>query len=120
MKSIIRYTMLFALFVSLTYKSPIQAQDGPRVIQIHAKRFSFTPAEIELTKGEPVTLEFTAEDTTHGLKIPELGVDTESAKGKVTRVEVTPEQVGTFEGRCSHFCGVGHGSMVLSVTVKEK
>ncbi len=67
-----------------------------------------------------MTLEFTAEDTTHGLKIPELGVDMESGKGKVTRVEVTPQQAGTFEGRCSHFCGVGHGSMVLSVTVKEK
>ena len=120
MKSFIRYAMLSTLCVGLSYKPPIQAQDGPRVIQIHARRFSFTPSEIELIKGEPVTLEFIAEDTNHGLKIPELGIDTESGKGKVTRVEVTPQQAGTFEGRCSHFCGVGHGSMVLSVTVKEK
>src|SRR5271155_4635727 len=96
------------------------AQDQPRVIEIHAKRFSFTPAEITIVKGEAVTLSVTAEDATHGLSIPELGVNATFPKGKPTTINLTPQQAGTFEGRCNHFCGVGHGSMVFKVEVTDK
>jgi cytochrome c oxidase subunit 2 len=52
--------------------------------------------------------------------IPDLGVNATITKGKVTTIEVTPEQAGTFHGQCGHFCGPGHGTMVFSVQVKEK
>ena len=120
MKRFVRFTVVSLLCASMYLKVPMQAQQQPRVIEIHAKRFSFEPASIEITKGEPVTLSIIAEDTTHGLSIPELGVSTELSKGKATKIELNPQQAGTFQGRCSHFCGVGHGSMVFSVTVKEK
>jgi cytochrome c oxidase subunit II len=121
MKSIIRYlTVVIVVCCSLYGRPPVQAQDQPRVIEIHAKRFSFTPAEITLTKGEKVTLSLTADDTTHGLLIPDLGVNVTLPKGKVTEVDVTPQEIGTFHGQCGHFCGVGHASMVFSVEVKEK
>jgi len=121
MKSIIRYlTVAIVVCWSLYGPPPIQAQDQPRVIEIHAKRFSFIPAEITLIKGEKVTLSLIADDTTHGLLIPDLGVNVTLPKGKVTKVDVTPQEVGTFHGQCSHFCGVGHASMVFSVEVKEK
>jgi cytochrome c oxidase subunit II len=111
-----------AVFLSLAvYKwAPVHAQEQPRVIEIHAKRFSFTPAEISITKGETVTLSITSQDATHGLAIPELGVNLTLMKGKVVKVEVTPQQAGTFEGRCNQFCGVGHGTMVFTVLVKDK
>jgi cytochrome c oxidase subunit II len=96
------------------------AQDSPKVIEIHAKRFSFTPSEITLVKGETVTLAITADDTTHGLSIPDLKVNATLNKGKTVKVDVTPEQTGTFQGQCNHFCGVGHGSMIFKVTVKDK
>jgi len=120
MKSIIRYLAVIIVCCSIYGRPPIQAQDQPRVIEIHAKRFSFTPAEITLTKGEKVTLSLTADDTAHGLLIPDLGVNVSLPKGKVTKVDITPEEVGTFQGQCGHFCGVGHASMVFSVQVKEK
>ena len=116
-KNIIRWRVVFYLCLIAVV---IHAQEQPRVIAIHAKRFSFTPAEITLVKGQTVTLSLTAEDTTHGLSIPDLGVSTTIPKGKVTNVVVTPQQVGVFAGRCSNFCGVGHGSMTFSVLVKEK
>jgi cytochrome c oxidase subunit II len=96
------------------------AQEQPKVIEIHAKRFSFNPAEITLVKGQAVTLALTADDTTHGLSIPELNINATLDKGKTTRVEVTPSQAGTFNGQCSHFCGVGHGSMLFKVIVKDE
>ena len=120
MKNVLRCTAVFLLCIASYQKMPIHAQAEPGVIEVHAKRFAFTPAEITLTKGETVTLSFTSDDVTHGLTIPELGVSTEISKGKVTRIELTPQQAGTFQGRCNHFCGVGHGSMTMSVTVKEK
>jgi cytochrome c oxidase subunit II len=118
-KNIARYLLVIILCLAAYEKPPIHAQEQPRVIEIHAKRFSFSPAQITLTKGEKVTLALTADDTTHGLSIPDLGVNVTLTKGKVTNVEVTPQQAGTFQGMCSHFCGVGHGSMVFSVVVKD-
>jgi cytochrome c oxidase subunit II len=120
MTSIVRHLTVIIVCCSVYGRPAIQAQDQPPVIEIHAKRFSFMPAEITLTKGEKVTLSLTADDTTHGLLIPDLGVNVTLPKGKVTKVEVTPQQVGTFHGQCAHFCGVGHASMVFSVEVKEK
>ena len=120
MKSIIRCLTVAIVCCNLYGRPPIQAQDQPRVIEIHAKRFSFIPAEINLTKGERVTLSLTADDTTHGLLISDLGVNVTLPKGKVTKVELTPHEVGTFHGQCGHFCGVGHASMVFSVEVREK
>ena len=96
------------------------AQETPKVIEIHAKRFSFTPSEITLVKGEPVVLAVTAEDATHGLSIPDLHVNATLSKGKTTKIEVTPAEAGTFHGQCNQFCGVGHGSMLFTVTVKDK
>jgi cytochrome c oxidase subunit 2 len=119
-KNIIRCLLVFLLCLAAYQRAPIHAaEEQPRVIQIHAKRFSFTPGEITITKGEKVTLALTSDDTTHGLSIPDLGVNATILKGKVTNVEVTPQQAGTFKGMCSHFCGVGHGTMVFSVLVKD-
>jgi cytochrome c oxidase subunit II len=120
MKNTVRYIAVVVLCLAACEWAPTHAQEQPRVIEIHAKRFSFTPAEITITKGETVTLSLTSDDATHGLSIPELGVNTAITKGKITKVEVTPQQAGTFEGRCNNFCGVGHGSMVFSVQVKDK
>jgi cytochrome c oxidase subunit 2 len=119
-KNIIRYVAVFILCLAAYERPAIQAQEQPQVIEIHAKRFSFTPAEITITKGETVTLALTSDDVTHGLVIPDLGVNATIPKGKVTKVVVTPQQAGTFKGQCGHFCGVGHASMVFSVQVKDK
>jgi cytochrome c oxidase subunit 2 len=120
MKNIVRCLIFLIVCLSAYRMTPIHAQEQPRVIEIHAKRFSFSPGEITLTVGETVTLALTSEDTTHGLSIPALGVNATILKGKVTKVDVTPKQAGTFPGNCSHFCGVGHGSMLFSVQVKDK
>jgi cytochrome c oxidase subunit 2 len=120
MKNILGYIAVCLLYCAVYDGVTLGAEDQPQVIEIHATRFSFAPAEITLTKGETITLDLTSEDVTHGLSIPELGVNATINKGKSTKVDVTPQQAGTFEGRCSHFCGVGHGSMLFSVHVKDK
>jgi cytochrome c oxidase subunit 2 len=120
MKNVLRYVVVLLLSFTAYERPAIHAQDQPQVFEIHAKRFSFTPAEITLTKGEKATLSLTADDVTHGLVIPDLGVNVTIPKGKVIKVDVTPQQAGTFHGQCGHFCGVGHASMTFVVEVKDK
>jgi cytochrome c oxidase subunit 2 len=88
-------------------------------IDISASRFSFEPHEITVKKGDPVILSVHSTDVTHGLVVEELGIRTEVKKGESEDLKITPETAGTFEGKCAHFCGKGHGSMTLVVHVVE-
>ena len=92
----------------------------PQRITIVAKRFSYQPDQITVQKGRPVILDLTSEDVTHGLKLKDFGIKVTIHKGKITEVEFTPEQTGRFVGRCSHFCGMGHGSMTLVINAVDK
>ena len=94
--------------------------ENPRRIEITANKFSYSPNQITLKKGEPVVLVLRSTDVTHGLTIPDLGVDTtEIKKGKDSEVPLTPDKAGHFAGQCAHFCGAGHGSMTFQVEVTE-
>jgi cytochrome c oxidase subunit II len=91
-----------------------------RHIDVVASRFSFEPSEITVKKGESVTLSLQSKDVTHGLVIEQLHVRVEELhKGQSSDIVLSPETVGTFEGKCAHFCGKGHGSMVFTVHVVE-
>ena len=88
-------------------------------IEVTAKRFEYSPAEITLKKGEPVVLVLRSQDVAHGLKFDELGLKTEIEKNNAAELAFTPQKTGTFVGHCSHFCGSGHGSMTLTLHVTE-
>jgi cytochrome c oxidase subunit II len=90
----------------------------PRVVAISAKRFSFSPSEVHLTKGEAVTLRISSADVTHGMFMRALGIDAELAPGKTTEVTFTPQATGRFTAICDHFCGPGHGNMHMVFVVE--
>jgi cytochrome c oxidase subunit 2 len=95
------------------------AQEAPKKIDVSVKKFAYEPAEITLKKGQPVILELTTQDVTHGLKFKELNLNTKIEKGKTAELVFTPNQVGDFVGHCSVFCGSGHGSMTLTLHITE-
>lgn len=66
----------------------------PRVVKISAKRFSFTPAEVHVKKGETVVLELTSEDRVHGFNLPTFKIRKDIVPKDVTRVTLTPDQEG--------------------------
>jgi cytochrome c oxidase subunit 2 len=109
--------ILFCFVVATT--GGAYAQEAVRVIEIHAKRFSFTPADITIKKGETVKLVLTSDDVTHSLVIPDLHVNAKITKGQSTAVTITPNTTGDIHGKCGQFCGSGHGSMTFTVHVKE-
>jgi cytochrome c oxidase subunit 2 len=117
--------MLFAAACALALaaisSTPRQARAdvNPKVIEITAKKFEFTPSEITLKKGQPVILRLTSVDRVHGFMSKPLKFDTDIAVGKPTDVAVTPDTAGDFTVICDHYCGVGHGNMKMKVSVVE-
>jgi cytochrome c oxidase subunit II len=103
----------------LTISGFAPAIDAPRKIDITAKRFGYEPAEITMKKGEPVVLELTSQDVTHGLKFKEMNLNAKIDKKKTTELAFTPDEAGDFVGHCSVFCGAGHGGMALKIHVTE-
>ena len=93
------------------------AQGEARVIEVHVKRFAFSPAEITVKKGETVKLVIISDDVAHSLVIPGLNVNKAVKKGHPADITIVPTEVGDFKGRCGHFCGRGHGSMTFTVHV---
>ena len=99
--------------------SGADAQAGEHVIKVVAKKFDYTPNVIKLKKGVPVVLEFTTLDVIMGFKIPDLGIRTDIVPGKVSRVRLVPNKVGTFPFLCDIFCGSGHENMAGTIIVSE-
>jgi cytochrome c oxidase subunit 2 len=112
-KALVTLALLATLTITLS------AQQPAREIDVHAKRFAFSPAEITVQKGETIKIVLTSEDVTHSLVIPDLHVDVEVSKGHPGEATFTATTAGDFQGRCGHFCGPGHGSMVFTVHVKD-
>lgn len=110
-------TMTMTLVALLAVVSRGRA-DEPRVIDITAKRFEFSPATITLKKGEAVKLRVTSEDVTHGLFLRPLKIDADLEPGQTREMTVTPEKTGTFLAICHHFCGAQHGNMKLTIVVE--
>jgi cytochrome c oxidase subunit 2 len=140
------YTLLFAaagaiaLLVSVPGTRTVRfvqranADQGPRVIEIAAKEFAYSPGEITLRKGEPVILRLTTEDRAHGFAVlpsaklrkalqtthlKPLKIDAEIVPGKVTYIAVKPMASGQYFVICDHYCGTGHGAMTMKLTVVE-
>ena len=96
-----------------------RASDNPKVIEITAKKFEFSPSQITLKKGEPVILRLSSDDRVHGFMSKPLKIDTDIPADKTTDVAVTPDTAGDFTVICDHYCGTGHGNMKMKVTVVE-
>lgn len=108
-----------ALAVALPKTRLVHASDNPKVIEITAKKFEFTPSEITLKKGEPVTLRLTSTDRVHGFMSKPLKIDTDIPNDTTKDVAIVPDTAGDFTIICDHYCGTGHGSMKMKVTVVE-
>lgn len=114
------------------------AQSGvPKVIEISAKKYEFTPNEIHVLKGERVELKVHSEDATHGVKLdayaegakdkttPGLLFDKPDENGRVKKgedqlVDFVAQQAGTYDFKCAKFCGFGHDRMKGKLVVDSE
>ena len=113
-----RARLLLAASAVAALVAAAPASADPRVVEIVARRFQFTPNVVTLKKDEPVILRLRSEDVVHGFFQRSLGIDTTIPPGKDTDVPLTPHEAGRYSIICHHFCGAGHGNMKLTVVVE--
>jgi cytochrome c oxidase subunit 2 len=112
------------------------AAQSPRVIEISAKKYLFTPNEISVAAGEKVELRVHSIDEAHGVKLeiypegakkkgaPGLVFDQPDQNGKVEKgvdqiLDFTAKAPGTYDFKCARICGMGHGRMKGKVIVGQ-
>jgi cytochrome c oxidase subunit 2 len=88
-----------------------EQQPEVKTFDITAKQWQFVPDTITVNKGDRVVLSIRSVDVTHGISIPDFGVNERLEPGKVTEVEFVADKTGTFSFVCSVFCGAGHSNM---------
>jgi|SRR5581483_11027423 len=111
-------SLAILLILGLSGSRLMKAETAPRVIEITAKRFAFTPNVVTLRKGEKVILRLHSEDVTHGFFLRALKIDEIIEPGQTKDIDVTPHTAGSFTTICDHFCGVNHGSMSMTIVVE--
>jgi cytochrome c oxidase subunit II len=84
-----------------------------------AKNYDFDPGVITVKKGEKVRLLITATDREHGIKIEGYDINQVLKKGVIETIEFTADKAGTFEFKCSVYCGLGHRKMKGKLVVEE-
>ena len=83
----------------------------PRIVEIEARRFKYTPDRVVLKRGEAVIIAFHSIDFVHGFNVPDLGLRADLLPGQITRVPLRPMAAGSFAFLCDNFCGDGHEGM---------
>jgi cytochrome c oxidase subunit II len=112
-------SLALALLLALSVPAePSRAADAPRVVEVTARRFQFTPAEVRIRRGETVILRLRSADVTHGFFQRALGIDATIEPGAPTEVTVAPREAGRYTVICDHFCGAGHGNMAMEIVVE--
>ena len=100
-----------------------QSAVQPRVIDVAAERFAFTPSEITVDEGTVVELRLTSDDTDHGFRVHGLGdpnvLIPKRGRGDV-RITVEAKEPGNYTFECSHVCGAGHGFMRGVIRVRPR
>jgi len=92
--------------------SVVKGSEPVHELEVVAKKFTFEPALIQVTAGEPVRLLIHSTDTVHGFSIRALNIDVQVPRGgEPVSVEFTAPPPGRYEVACSEFCGGGHGQM---------
>jgi cytochrome c oxidase subunit II len=75
------------------------------------------PADLYMPLGETVEVNLTATDVVHGFFVPAFLFQRNAVPGSPTRFDITPTRLGTYDGKCSTFCGLNHKDMLFTVHV---
>jgi plastocyanin domain-containing protein len=113
-----RYALLavFALTLAAPAARAEKASAGkPRVIEMSLTDAGLAPADVKLTKGEPVKIAFTRKTERtcmFDVVIPEAGVKKAVPINKTVELEFTPSKSGTLRITCG--MGMQFGRLVVN------
>jgi cytochrome c oxidase subunit 2 len=107
--------------IAAAASSARQAPSEPRVIEVIARRYTFEPAQIDVTEGERVRILVKSGDGLHGFEIKKFKVSKEILRGSdPVAIDFTATEAGSFPILCSVFCGDGHDDMKGTLVVAAR
>ncbi len=106
--------VIAAMLVPLPFAASIPQT---REIDVGARAFAYSPASIEVHRGDTVHLTLEAMDAAHGLSIDGYDVDLKAEPGQRAQATFVADKEGTYKFRCSLTCGPLHPFMVGEMQV---
>jgi cytochrome c oxidase subunit II len=76
-----------------------------------------TANELVVPVGRPIQINLTSADVIHSFWVSQLAGKTDAIPGQPNKMWITADQIGTYEGQCSEFCGIEHALMRQRVIV---
>ena len=75
------------------------------------------PPELVLPVDQAIHLRLISNDVAHSFWVPDFLSKRDLIPGIHNEIQVTPTEVGTYDGRCAEYCGLDHWRMSYSVRV---
>jgi heme/copper-type cytochrome/quinol oxidase subunit 2 len=88
-----------------------------RTFQIEARQFAYSPSELQVNRGDTVTIRLVSTDVVHGLYIDGYGISVEADPGQTATLTYVADKPGAFRFRCNVTCGAMHPFMIGKFTV---
>ncbi len=86
--------------------------------EINSQQAGGTPQPVlYLPVDNRVEFVINARDVVHSFWVPVFLMKVDAVPGKTNHFQVTPTQVGEFQGKCSELCGAYHAQMLFKVKV---
>jgi plastocyanin len=108
-----------ATFGYLWFAPPRAAQESvaQQAFTIHAHKYAFEPARIEVTQGDIVKITFRADDIPHSFTVDAYRISKRAAVGENVTFEFRASTAGTFPFYCQlradDGCRTMHGELVV-------
>ncbi|WP_370892263.1 cytochrome c oxidase subunit II [Janibacter sp. GXQ6167] len=76
-----------------------------------------TLPDLYLPVNQKVEFQLTSRDVIHSFWVPAFLEKLDLNPGLVNRLQVTPNKIGTYTGKCAELCGAYHSQMLFNVKV---
>ncbi len=110
-----RHLLLLSLAVAAIGLAPLPIRAAPptaRHVHIQARSYEYSPALVQVNRGDQVTIELESTDVVHGIFIDGYQLELKAVPGQPTGLTFTADRPGIFRLRCSVTCGPLHPFMV--------
>jgi cytochrome c oxidase subunit 2 len=97
------------------YETGVQSQLNPK-----GGIEGVPPPVLYLPINKRVEFVLNARDVIHSFWVPVFLQKLDMIPGKTNKFQVTPTQVGEFQGKCAELCGAYHSQMLFKVKVVEQ
>jgi len=105
-----------------------QPQPDQLSVEVTARQFSWEfyypdydlkTSELHIPLGRQVLVKLTSADVNHAFWVPQMRMKKDAIGGKITTLNLTGTELGTYPIVCAELCGVGHAVMRSQVVVQS-